>query len=522
MSYPADRLHPMEPISAPAPGLEQISPANPAHDDARLQAEDTSSQALGEEICGLASRISTATARLIFLVAEFDARQAWSGFGVKSCAHWLSWKCHIGTHAAREQVRVARALRELPLLRAEFGAGRLSYGKVRSLTRIATPDCESDLVDLGLSGTAAHVERTVAAWRRVDTLAEPDRAAKRALSWHFDDDGMLVVSARLDSEEGAQLLAAIAAVQAREAASTNAASQTAAAAAMPDDPVPNDPTPDQTSPGEPVPHEPAAHEPMASGEHPISATPVGVPALDALLGLARAYLNGDHDTGRDPDVDLVIELDAAVLQRDLAAGRACFESGGSLTAEQARRLACDSKLMLILKDGPDVLDVGRTRTIPAALRRALTARDRGCAVPGCTERRPRRLHAHHVRHWADGGPTCLDNLVLLCKAHHYSIHHNGVTVTSTGIGRFDFSAPNGTILQPIPALAGAPIAASTDPVVAFDDQLSAPTAIAPSWQGEPLDLDYVLTTLMARRNQRSHQRARGHEQTRAHDQKQAA
>jgi hypothetical protein len=137
---------------------------------------------LDDEICSLAARINVATARLLLLVGEFDAREGWAGYGVKSCAHWLSWKCRLGAHAAREQVRVARALRELPLITAEFGAGRLSYAKVRALTRIATDDTEADLVELAHAATAAQLERTVAGWRRVQSLDDETRAQRRALS----------------------------------------------------------------------------------------------------------------------------------------------------------------------------------------------------------------------------------------------------------------------------------------------------------------------------------------------------
>jgi hypothetical protein len=116
---------------------------------------DVSIEVLADRICGLAARINVASAQLLLLLGEFDARQGWAGFGVTSCAQWLSWKCHIGGHAAREQVRVARALRDLPVVRAEFGAGRLSYAKVRAITRVACADSESDLVDLAATATAA-------------------------------------------------------------------------------------------------------------------------------------------------------------------------------------------------------------------------------------------------------------------------------------------------------------------------------------------------------------------------------
>jgi hypothetical protein len=217
--------------------------------------------------------------------------------------------------------------------------------------------------------------------------------------------------------------------------------------------------------------------------------------VDALAGLARSFLNRDGDVERDPDAQLVVYLDAQALERNARAGLAAYRSGGRLTSEQARRLACDSAFVLVLKDGSEVLDVGRsTRTVSKALRRALIARDGGCAMPGCAEHRLRKLHAHHVWHWSDGGPTCLDNLVLLCKAHHYAIHHNGFTVTAAH-GRFVFRTPDGVVLDPTPAL---PV--TTKPLPATDHEA------VPRWTGEHLDLDYVLTTLMQRRAHREQQR----------------
>jgi hypothetical protein len=126
-------------------------------------------------------------------------------------------KCHVGTHAAREQVRVARALRDLPLLRPEFEAGRLSYSKVRALTRIAEPENEADLTELARSATAAQIERTVAGWRRVETLTDDERRSRQDLSWHFDEHGMLHFVGCLDTEDAAIVLAALEAITGKQA-----------------------------------------------------------------------------------------------------------------------------------------------------------------------------------------------------------------------------------------------------------------------------------------------------------------
>ena len=202
--------------------------------------------------------------------------------------------------------------------------------------------------------------------------------------------------------------------------------------------------------------------------------------------MARSFLNGDGDPRRDPDTQLVVTLDAQALERNARAGLAAYRAGGSLTGAQARRLACDTALLVILTDGPEVLDVGRsTRTVSRALRRGLIARDRGCAMPGCTEHRPRKLHAHHVWHWADGGPTALDNLILLCKAHHHRIHHHRFTITADN-GRFTFRDPDGTVLHPAPTLK-----AVREPLPDFDPES------VPHWAGHQLDLDHVQSRQLA-------------------------
>src|ERR1700728_1844507 len=97
---------------------------------------------LEAQICELAGHLTAATCRFLVLLGDFDARRGWADWEMNSCAAWLSWKCQMTAGTAREHVRVARALRGLPVIRGEFGAGRLSYAKVRALTRIAAPDTD--------------------------------------------------------------------------------------------------------------------------------------------------------------------------------------------------------------------------------------------------------------------------------------------------------------------------------------------------------------------------------------------
>src|SRR2546425_8025502 len=171
---------------------------------------------LGDEIAELSAHLDAATARLLELIRAFDARGGWNT-GFRSCAAWLSWRVGLDLGAARERVRVARALGALPLLAEALGRGELSYAEVRALTRVATPETEARLLAVGRAGTAAHVERIVRGWRCVDRRAEGREAkrrhARRALHVYHDEDGTVVLRGRLEPEMGALLLQAVAAAR---------------------------------------------------------------------------------------------------------------------------------------------------------------------------------------------------------------------------------------------------------------------------------------------------------------------
>ena len=168
--------------------------------------------ALGEAIAVLAARIHAATYELLVMLRQFDAEAGWNN-GFLSCAHWLSWRTGIDMGAAREKVRVARALPGLPLNQAALRRGAVSYAKVRAITRVATPETEQKLLDVAFAGTASHVERIVRAWRRVDRVIAAQQADARHLSRHLstwiDDDGMVVLRGRLTPEIGAVVIRAL-------------------------------------------------------------------------------------------------------------------------------------------------------------------------------------------------------------------------------------------------------------------------------------------------------------------------
>ena len=403
---------------------------------------------LAAAITSGAVRLAAATASWLRLVAEFDRRGGWHGIGILSCAHWLAWQCGTGSGAAREHVRVARALAGLPLVEAAFAEGRLSYSKVRALTRIAAPDCEAQLVDFALYATASQTERFCREWRRADAANEgrSPREEDELLFQHwYDDEGFVTVKVRMPAEQGAAFLTAVEARAERDARRERAQAKKAAAAheAL-------------RAAGGTVDREVAerCEEDAAVGRVLERTTARRVSALTALVEVGAA--NDHRRTGDPPRREVVVHVDAAVLADDAAAGRAHLEGGPPLTAAQARRVLCEATVVGMLEDGREPLAVGRRkRRATTAQRRALLRRDGGCARSGCPESRIERLHAHHLRHWLFGGPTDIDNLVLLCDVDHGLVHEHDL-VLSRRDGRLVVTTPDGRRLwgSPDAAFAG--------------------------------------------------------------------
>jgi 5-methylcytosine-specific restriction endonuclease McrA len=420
---------------------------------------------LGDAIAELSAHLEAATARLLDLIREFDARGGWNN-GFRSCAHWLSWRIGLNLGAAREKVRVARALGTLPLLAQALVRGELSYAKVRALTRVATPETEKRLLGVGRAGTASHVERIVRGWRCVDRKAEAREAARRhasrALHIHQDDDGTVVLRGRLEPEVGALFMQALAV--ARDTLYQRARGKGAAPRLA--DPVADRPT-------------------------------MGQQQADALALLAEAALDHGLDPGAPGErYQVVVHVDATALADPDQPGQSVLEGGTRVSAETSRRLACDASRVVMRhdEDGRTVEVGARTRTIPPALRRALYHRDQNCRFPGCGLPYGQ---GHHVRHWAQGGPTTLSNLALLCRRHHRAVHEEGYQVDRQPDGALRFRRPDGRPLPEVPLPASVP----ADPVEALRAQhdaqglrLHARTA-CPSWLGERLDLGYAIDVL---------------------------
>jgi len=387
--------------SRPAEGAEDLG----------LQAAES----LADEINELAAHISAATCRWLRLIARFDRGEGHIQYGFPTCADWLAWSCSVSPATAREQVRVARALDELPKVRASFAGGKLSYSKVRALSRIATPENEDYLLMLAEHATAAQLERTVRNYRRSTTVSLEDANAahaRRQLCCSWDDDGFLNIRGRLGPEEGAAFM------QALEVAAETLRQE--------------------------------AHTP--NGQSHVSAeTPTyDATQADALALMAETLMaGGPSQRIGGARTELVVHVDADTLIAEGDPHGTCHvEAAASLHPETARRLGCDAGLVRIIERDGRPLSVGRRRrTVSPALRRALDSRDQQCRFPGCA--RTRGTDAHHVRHWAHGGETKLSNLVKLCRKHHRLLHEGGYTIEPDGKS-FRFRDPHGRAIPQVP------------------------------------------------------------------------
>jgi 5-methylcytosine-specific restriction endonuclease McrA len=189
-------------------------------------------------------------------------------------------------------------------------------------------------------------------------------------------------------------------------------------------------------------------------------------------------------------------VDAVVLADPDQAGQSVLEDGPHVPAGTSRRLACDASRVVMRHDEDgQVVEIGaRTRTIPPALRRALQHRDRSCRFPGC---HVRFGEGHHVRHWAQGGPTTLSNLALLCRRHHRSVHEEGYRIERMPDGTLEFRRPDGRPLPevpPPPALPADPVEALRARHAAQGLRLHARTGLA-GWLGERLDVGWAIDVL---------------------------
>ena len=406
-------------------------------------------------ICHGAANLSAAERDWLLAVGEFDRREGWASWGCVSAAAWLAWHVGLDLRAAREKVRVARALLQFPLISDAMASGALSYSKVRAITRIALPATEASLVAMALAGTTNHVERIVSGYRRAEQaeLAAVERQhLRRALHHHVDDDGSMVITIRVPVEAGVGILSAV---------------EQFVAPAVPD----------------------------ADGQ----VESLAARRADAMVALAHAGA-ASQESGDSSAYLVTVHVDAETLDDDEAPGRCDVRGvGDSITdpigvaRATARRLACDGDIEVVVEDSEgNPLYMGRrSRLVRGTLRRAVKARDGNCRFPGCNRRG--RAEAHHAQHWTTGGLTDITNVLLLCRFHHHAVHEGGWQVSADPVAGFRFQSPNGRTVDATPPIhTGRRDAVNAHNRTARDGRCR--------WGGERLDLDFALDALFCDRD----------------------
>ena len=493
--------------------------------------------ALGEQIAQHAAHLAAATHRLLTDLREFDRIGGWYAQGARGCAAWLSWRLGWSIGTARDHVRVANRLGTLPKIDEALRVGELSYCKVRALTRVATAENEALLLEDARYTTGGQLERICRKYAAVLRVARPtveQDAMLRRVSRRDLDDGMVKIEAVLHPDEAAAVwealtqiakertqcatTAATAATAANSTAANDAAgadnatannaynsADSAASATVADNSATTATTAttatnvdNRTSAVDATQSTNATSTTKGTHHVPerLSPMPVGPRfcRADALVEIAERILRGDRPE-RAP-VELVVTVASDVLDGSNpdAPPIAVTADGTCLSFEAVRRLACDCGVAMLVEDADgNPLSVGRkTRTIPAALKRALLKRDQMCRFPGCCSRV--FLDGHHAVHWAEGGETSLENTLLLCKFHHRFVHEYGYRVELGSHQNPRFYDPHGCLMLEVPSR---PASAGMTDVY----RLNAPLEITPStntplWDGGRINYDWVIDDLV--------------------------
>lgn len=350
-----------------------------------------------ERIQGAAATAAQVEYELLALIGEFDAGDGLRCFtDFRSVAHWVSYYCSMAAGTAREHVRVARGLRQMPRVSELMREGRISYSKARELTRLAGRVNEKELCELALEMTASQLARTVRSYRQVAGLR---LAAEVMRSFTVGEagDGLTRISVTLPTEEAALVLTAL--------------EKAARAEVAPED-----------------------------GAPPCRA--------EAMVAISQSYLSATPTPAAEDDHHLVIvqvsaESLAGLPAESVPAGTCHIEGAGPIEPATAQRLACDAKVApAVVGEGGEVLYLGRARrTASRAQRRAIRIRDgETCQFPGCTQ--TRFLDAHHAVPWIRGGQTDIDMLLNLCRRHHTAVHEGGLGITRER-GRWVFRYADG-------------------------------------------------------------------------------
>lgn len=375
--------------------------------------------AIGDRLADAAANLNAATGKFLADVRAFDVGCGWYCDGWTSCRDWLKWRLGLSAGTAREYVRVATRLGELELVDGALQRGEISYCKARAITRAATAQTESYLVECAAHMTGSQLETLCSKLRSVGApLVE---ATSRSIAKRETDDGMVRITITLRPEEAATIFSVIDSVAKRRIApcrEPDTGDDRAAASAEASKPVPR-----------------------------------GFDRVDALMEIVEAVARGEA-VQRVP-TELVVAIGAEAL----AGGDVediekvgVTRDGAALSMAVVRKLACDCGVVAVVEDGAgNPLKVGRKyRTVSGAIKRALAKRDPTCQFPGCDHRA--FLAGHHIDHWLDGGPTDLENLVNLCTAHHAIVHEQDLDIVLSADRPPEFRDRWGRLLAATPTL----------------------------------------------------------------------
>ena len=335
------------------------------------------------ELAELTGQRNAIDGRIVEIVAEVDRDGLWAGTGCRSVAALVAWKTGVSPNNAGTVAAVAHRLAEFPRCAEGMREGRLSLDQVGVIAERAADGSDEHYAALASVATVAQLRTAVKLEPRPDP--DPRREPQRSITRHTDET-CTYWRIKLPHDEAAKFDAALAS------------------------------------------HRDAL---IAEWKHdhdnPGSATDQVPPfpgTVDGFLRLVETSWDGEvarRPHGQQTTVVAHVDVDKRV---------AALHLGPLLSDEERRYLSCDATCEVWFERAGQVIGAGRTtRTVNRRLRRALEHRDRACVVPGCGA--TRGLHAHHIRHWEDGGPTELANLVLVCPHHHRSHHRGVITITGT-------------------------------------------------------------------------------------------
>jgi hypothetical protein len=357
-----------------------------ATDSPALAARSLSTERLETELITHEAWETSAVARMLPLLREFNERRVWEAWGSPSPQHWLSWKCGLGYTAATERLRVARRLAELPHTEQAFLDGHLSWSKVREITRVATPRTDERWAETARWATAAQLSRLVGTARRVTRDDALQQRLDRQLTWRTEADGAVTLHVRLPAEEAQRVI-----------------------------------------------------DTVRQHTQPVDGQPMAASMADTLLELVTRPADD-----APPPVELHLHVEHHPVT---GAPAALTDDGHPIAAVTLDALACDATITThgTADDGTPV-ELDRRRAATAAQRRAIAARHRTCQFDECHH--TGRFHVHHLVHHAQGGRTVLSNMARLCPFHHRLVHLWGLLLSFGPDRRLIVNRHDGTPLDP--------------------------------------------------------------------------